>query len=108
MTFRGSGGPSLPAAVPAFVWDTALKVLASTDCGTTYSSLYKKKWGTSLSTTTRSFTGAYTPVKRRMGAKDSVNLTGYIGQGQLLLAFRNKYQLKGINNIYGLMILNLL
>ncbi len=94
LTFRVAAGIAA-ASGAAFVWDT-LEVLASTDCGATYSSLYKK-WGASLSTTNRSFTGAYTPVNGEW-RKDSVNLTGYIGQGQLLLAFRNTNE--GVNNTW--------
>jgi Pregnancy-associated plasma protein-A. len=73
-----------------------LEVLASTDCGLTYTSLYKK-WGAGLITRNTPVTTAFTPNANEW-RKDSVNLTPYIGQGEILLAFRNTTQNE--NNIY--------
>jgi hypothetical protein len=67
-------------------WDT-LQVLASTDCGLTYTTLYKK-YGSTLVTTTTPTTNAFTPAPTEW-RKDSINLTDYVGQPNLLLAFRN-------------------
>jgi hypothetical protein len=94
MTFSVAAGMA-PFAGPVFVSDT-LEVLASTDCGASYTSLYKRA-GPSLSTTSRSFTGEYAP-QRGEWRKDSVNLTPYIGQGPFLLAFRNTNE--QVNDIY--------
>jgi hypothetical protein len=76
-------------------WDT-LEVLASTDCGRTYSSLYKK-WGGSLVTRSIATTSKFIPVSTEW-RKDSVNLAKYIGSNNLLIAFRNTTGFE--NNIY--------
>ncbi len=76
-------------------WDT-LQVLVSTDCGKTYTSLYKK-WGETLVTKTSATTVAFVP-KPSEWRKDSVNLQNYINKGNLLIAFRNTTGYE--NNIY--------
>ena len=76
-------------------WDT-LEVLVSTDCGQTYISLYKK-WGASLVTQTAPVSDAFIPASSDW-RKDSIDLAAYIGQGNLLLAFRNTTGNE--NNIY--------
>ena len=76
-------------------WDT-LEVLVSTDCGVTYTSLYKK-WGSSLVTKTAAQTTAFTPTASEW-RKDSINLASYIGAGTLVLAFKNTTGNE--NNIY--------
>ncbi|MEI6946881.1 M43 family zinc metalloprotease [Paraflavisolibacter sp. H34] len=75
------------------LWDT-LQVLASTDCGQTYTSLYKK-WGAALATAQTS--AAFVPTGSQW-RKDSVNLTGYIPYGTVLLAFVNTTEAG--NNLY--------
>ena len=77
------------------VWDT-LQLLASTDCGLTYTSVYKK-YGKNLVTRTGATTTSFTPASTEW-RKDSVNLDGYIGQNNVLLAFRNTTGYE--NNIY--------
>lgn len=67
-------------------WDT-LQVLISTDCGQTYTSLYKK-WGKTLVTTTTQVTDEFIPTSSQW-RKDSINLANYIGSNGLLIAFRN-------------------
>lgn len=94
MTFRVAAGMATGAGA-RFEWDS-LEVLVSKDCGASYTSLYKK-WGPSLSTTTRSFTGGYIPQQGEW-RKDSVNLGAYIDGGPFLLAFRNTNG--NVNNIY--------
>jgi hypothetical protein len=68
------------------IWDT-LEVLVSTDCGQTYTSLYKK-WGSSLVTHTAPETDEFIPSASEW-RKDSINLAPYIGGSNLLFAFRN-------------------
>ncbi|HEY4147398.1 MAG TPA: M43 family zinc metalloprotease [Chitinophagaceae bacterium] len=75
-------------------WDT-LEVVVSTDCGNSYSSLYKK-WGDTL-VTAPSTTSYFTPTASQW-RKDSVNITPYIGMGNILLAFVNTTENE--NNIY--------
>ncbi len=76
-------------------WDT-LQVLASTDCGQTYTSLYKK-YGGSLITRQAATTTFFTPTTTEW-RKDSINLSNYVGQGNVLLTFRNTNGYE--NNIY--------
>jgi hypothetical protein len=73
-----------------------LQVLASTDCGVTYTSLYKK-WGRSLITRQVATTSLFIPNSEEW-RKDSVNLTPYINAGPVLLSFLNTAQNE--NNIY--------
>jgi hypothetical protein len=67
-------------------WDT-LQVLVSTDCGQTYTSVYKK-WGKALVTTTAAVTSEFIPSSTEW-RKDSVNLANFIGNDNLVFAFRN-------------------
>ncbi len=76
-------------------WDT-LEVLLSTDCGLSYTSLYKK-WGATLVTHANADISFFVPSAIDW-RKDSVNLTPYINSGNILLAFRNITENK--NNIY--------
>ncbi|MEO5682130.1 MAG: M43 family zinc metalloprotease [Chitinophagaceae bacterium] len=76
-------------------WDT-LEVLISTDCGNTYTSLYKK-WGSTLVTRTAATTASFVPTAAEW-RKDSINISNYIGAGKILLAFRNNTGFE--NNIY--------
>jgi hypothetical protein len=73
-----------------------LDVLVSTDCGISYTSLYKK-WGSSLITRSGTTLQSFTPTAGEW-RKDSVNLTPYINSGPLLLAFLNTANYE--NNIY--------
>jgi len=93
ITFQVAAGAAGQATL--FAWDT-LEVLVSTDCGTSYTSLYRK-WGPSLYTTSRTIAGAYLPQDGEW-RKDSVNLTPYIDKGNFLIAFRNANG--QVNNIY--------
>jgi len=76
-------------------WDT-LQVVVSTDCGNTYTSLYKK-WGSSLITRKDPVATSFVPGASEW-RKDSVNLTAYIGKGPILVAFQNTTNFE--NNIY--------
>jgi hypothetical protein len=67
-------------------WDT-LQVLISTDCGQTYTSLYKK-WGINLVTDSVPEINEFIPTYNQW-RKDSINLSDYIGKNGLLIAFRN-------------------
>jgi hypothetical protein len=77
------------------VWDT-LEVLVSTDCGNSYTSLYKK-WGASLVTHKTADTSGFAPTASEW-RKDSINISNYIGTGKILLAFKNTTGFE--NNIY--------
>lgn len=77
------------------VWDT-LQVLVSTDCGQTYTSLYKK-YGKDLITRAVQTTTEFVPTPAEW-RKDSINLANYIGQSNVLFAVRNTNGYE--NNIY--------
>jgi hypothetical protein len=95
LTFRVAAASTTGSAMRSTLPDT-LSVLLSQDCGTSYTSLYNKS-GNGLSTTNYQTAGAYIPLQSEW-RKDSVNLTGYIGKGDFLVAFRNGSG--GQNNIY--------
>jgi hypothetical protein len=75
-------------------WDT-LQVVISTDCGQTYTSLYKK-WGKTL-VTAPSTQSDFIPYSTQW-RKESVNLGNYIGKNDLIITFRNTTGFE--NNIY--------
>ena len=76
-------------------WDT-LQVLVSTNCGASFTSLYKK-WGSSLITRTGITTPSFVPTASEW-RKDSVNLTPYINKGPVMIAFANSTGNE--NNVY--------
>lgn len=76
-------------------WDT-LEVLVSTDCGNTYTSVYKK-WGADLITRQGSTQTDFFPSSSEW-RKDSVNISSFISQGNIMLAFRNTNEWE--NNIF--------
>ena len=72
-----------------------LEVFATTDCGETFTSIYKQ-WGTSLSTAPVT-TSAFVPTSAQW-RKETISLVPYLGVKNLILAFRNTYH--GGNNVY--------
>ncbi|GLU56787.1 hypothetical protein Dfri01_62480 [Dyadobacter frigoris] len=68
------------------VWDT-LQVMISTDCGLSYTSLYKK-WGPNLITRTAATRTAFTPTAAEW-RQEELNITDYINNGNVLIAFLN-------------------
>lgn len=76
-------------------WDT-LQVLISTDCGNTFTSLYKK-WGGALATRSGLTTTSFVPTASEW-RKDSVSLTPYINKGPVMIAFANSTGNE--NNVY--------
>ncbi|CAG5016731.1 hypothetical protein DYBT9275_05622 [Dyadobacter sp. CECT 9275] len=67
-------------------WDT-LQVLISTDCGKTYTSIYKK-WGANLITRSAATRIAFTPAQNEW-RKEEINIGSYINSGNILIAFMN-------------------
>ncbi|HEY1199678.1 MAG TPA: M43 family zinc metalloprotease, partial [Niastella sp.] len=76
-------------------WDT-LQVLVSTNCGSTWTSLYKK-WGGALITRNGITKSEFIPSASEW-RKDSVNLTPYINKGSIMIAFANSNGNE--NNVY--------
>lgn len=95
LSFQVAAATYTAANTAGNTWDT-LEVLASTDCGANYVSLYKK-WGSSLVTRTTATENAFAPTAAEW-RKDSINLNAYIGASNLLIAFRNTNGNE--NNIY--------
>jgi len=94
LTFQVAASTYNPPGTPGNAWDT-LQVLVSTDCGNTYTSLYKK-WGDTLRTAPNS-TVSFVPTPAQW-RKDSVDISAYIGQGNIMIAFLNTNENE--NNIY--------
>ncbi|MDN3654954.1 M43 family zinc metalloprotease [Ferruginibacter paludis] len=95
LTFQVAASTYTPVSTAGNNWDT-LEVLISKDCGLTYTSLYKK-WGATLVTTASETTESFRPVANEW-RRDSINLTPYVNDGKVLLAFRNTNGFE--NNIY--------
>jgi hypothetical protein len=95
LTFQVAAAVASNPAATNNPFDT-LEVLASSDCGATFTSLYKK-WGSSLITRSTALNTSFVPTASEW-RKDSVNLTGFINKGPLLLAFVNNAEYE--NNIY--------
>lgn len=68
-------------------YNDRLDVLASTDCGQTWTTVYSKSYLTGLSTVANPVTSAFTPNATQWRA-ETVNLDNYAGQSELLLTFR--------------------
>ena len=73
----------------------SLEVLISTNCGSTWTSVYLK--GGSVLATVPDQTTTFTPTNTQW-RNETVNLTPYIGQSNVLVAFRNRGHYG--NNIY--------
>ena len=95
LTFQVAAAAKIDPSTPGNIRDT-LQVLISTDCGATYTSLYKK-WGSALITRSGASTASFNPGPTEW-RKDSVDLSAYINAGPFLLAFMNTTNNE--NNIY--------
>lgn len=67
-------------------WDT-LQVMISTDCGKTYTSVYKK-WGSNLITRSSATRSAFEPGASEW-RKEEINIGQFITSGDVLVAFVN-------------------
>ncbi|MCF0063111.1 M43 family zinc metalloprotease [Dyadobacter chenwenxiniae] len=86
VSFQLAAATYTNANVEGNVWDT-LQVMISTDCGQTYTSIYKK-WGPSLITRTAATRTAFTPNANEWRI-EQINISSYINQGEVLIAFLN-------------------
>ncbi|KAA0994186.1 T9SS type A sorting domain-containing protein [Dyadobacter sp. UC 10] len=68
------------------VWDT-LQVMISTDCGLSYTSVYRK-WGSSLVTRSGATRVAFAPNASEW-RREEIDISEFIGQGKILVAFVN-------------------
>src|SRR5262249_23568080 len=74
LSFQVAASVKTDRADAGYFWDT-LQVLVSTDCGATYTSLYKK-WGSSLVTNSKAAPISFVPNPSEW-RKDSIDLTSY-------------------------------
>ncbi|WP_207510679.1 M43 family zinc metalloprotease [Longitalea luteola] len=95
MTFQVAAAVVTDPKDSVNAFDT-LEVLLSKDCGATFTSLYKKG-GSDLITRAAATPTSFVPNAAEW-RKDSVNLTPYINDGPILLAFASTNQHE--NNIY--------
>lgn len=95
LSFQVAAAVQTPLTTAGNVWDT-LQVVVSTDCGKTYTSLYKK-WGANLVTHPTAINTPFVPNANEW-RKDSINLSDYIGAGKIMVAFQNTTNFE--NNIY--------
>ncbi|GGM88160.1 hypothetical protein GCM10010967_20950 [Dyadobacter beijingensis] len=86
VTFQVAAATYTNSSTQGNVWDT-LQVLISTDCGQTYTSVYKK-WGSSLITRSAATRTAFTPGVNEW-RREEINIGRFIGQGEILVAFLN-------------------
>ncbi|MCE7038823.1 M43 family zinc metalloprotease [Dyadobacter sp. CY312] len=86
VSFQVAAASYANSSAQAAVWDT-LQVLISTDCGKTYTSLYKK-WGSSLVTRTGSTRTTFVPGTGEW-RKEEINIGNFISSGEVLVAFQN-------------------
>lgn len=95
LTFQVAAAIKTAAGTLFNYWDT-LQVLVSTDCGNSFTSLYKK-WGGALTTRSGLVTNEFIPTASDW-RKDSVNLTPWINKGPVMIAFANSTGNE--NNVY--------
>jgi hypothetical protein len=95
LTFQVAAAIQTNAGTLFNSWDT-LQVLVSTNCGNTFTSLYKK-WGGTLTTRNGITSTSFVPTASEW-RKDSVNLTPYINKGPVMIAFANSTGNE--NNVY--------
>lgn len=86
VSFQLAAATYTNSTVQGNVWDT-LQVMISTDCGQTYTSVYKK-WGPSLITRNAATRTAFTPNVNEWRS-EQINISNYISQGEVLIAFLN-------------------
>lgn len=86
VSFQVAAATYTNASAQGNVWDT-LQVLISTDCGRTYTSIYKK-WGPSLITRSTATRTAFTPGVNEW-RREEINIGRFIAGGEVLVAFLN-------------------
>ncbi|MCW3127085.1 MAG: hypothetical protein JWO03_2743 [Bacteroidetes bacterium] len=68
-------------------YDT-LQVMVSTDCGATWTSLWRKG-GTTLQTTTTTYNSTFVPTSAQWKRDSTISLASYVGQSSVQFAFIN-------------------
>lgn len=86
VSFQVAAATYTNATAQGNVWDT-LQVMISTDCGQTYTSVYKK-WGPSLITRNATTRTMFTPSANEW-RNEQINISSFINQGEVLVAFVN-------------------
>ncbi|WP_229217238.1 M43 family zinc metalloprotease [Dyadobacter luteus] len=86
VSFQVAAASYANSSAQTTMWDT-LQVLISTDCGKTYTSVYKK-WGASLVTRTGATRTEFVPGSSEW-RREEINLGRFISNGEVLVAFQN-------------------
>ena len=86
VTFQVAAATYNSGSTTNVTWDT-LQVLISTDCGKTYTSVYKK-WGSTLITRTAATRTAFTPTPSEW-RKEKVNISSFVPKGEVIVTFVN-------------------
>jgi hypothetical protein len=103
LNFTGLGNPTLTFDVAYALYSQTgfsdtLRVLASSDCGATWTTVYNK-FGQPLTTVTPYFqTPAFVPNSASQWRNETVNLSAFAGQAGVILKFRNITNYE--NNLY--------
>jgi hypothetical protein len=96
LSFQVAAATYTALNTPNNTWDT-LQVLVSTDCGNTYTSVYKK-WASTLVTRQTATTSYFVPAASEW-RKDSIDLSSFAnGNSKIMVAFLNTEEFE--NNIY--------
>ncbi|MCE7060027.1 M43 family zinc metalloprotease [Dyadobacter sp. CY343] len=86
VSFEVAAATNTSSSAQGNVWDS-LQVLISTDCGLSYTSVYKK-WGSTLVTRRGATRVAFTPNASEW-RREEIDISEFIGQGEILVAFLN-------------------
>jgi hypothetical protein len=86
VSFQVAAAAYNSASLTTESYDT-LQVLISTDCGQTYTSVYKK-WGSSLITRSAATRVAFTPAPSEW-RQERINISSFISKGDVIVAFLN-------------------
>jgi len=86
VTFQVAAATYTTSTNSGNTWDT-LQVLVSTDCGLSYTSIYKK-WGPNLVTRTAATRTAFTPSAGEW-RREELDISDFISKGNVLIAFMN-------------------
>ncbi len=103
MSFAGASSPTLTFDVAYAQYSTTsnsndkLEVEVSTNCGTTWTSVYNKA-GATLKTKQAAQTSKFTPASAAEWRHETVNLTSYVGQSSVLVHFKGTSDYG--NNVY--------
>jgi PKD repeat protein len=71
-------------------YNDSLRVLVSTDCGSTWTAVYSKGGFSGLQTSADNSTSAFVPTTAAQWRTETVNMTPYVGQPNVIVKFQNR------------------